>query len=87
MDGTNRGNSSNTITLNESDEEWTVEDFTRRVSWTDETAECTNCGSAFELDTTHYYATLRPCQSTSPTEVSREPVFCSQSCADEWLHS
>ena len=50
--------------------------------WTTETTECLNCGSTVDLDTAHYYATLRSDRSDS-TET-RTVVFCSRNCFEKW---
>lgn len=50
--------------------------------WTTETTECLNCGSTVDLDTAHYYATLRSDRSASTK--TRTAVFCSQNCFEKW---
>lgn len=79
--------SSESVTFGDSEERWTVESFTRRGSWSEETTECANCQLTVRLDTVHYHALLLPHRLTNPTEESREVVFCSRSCADEWFQS
>lgn len=66
----------------DSDEEWVIEDLTQRAVWTTETTDCVHCGSTVDLETVHYYATCRPVRST--TTQTRDLVFCSRGCFDEW---
>lgn len=78
-------NSPRTTTIAGSDDEWLIEDPTRRVVWTDDTGACSGCGSTFRLDTAHYYVTLQPAHTANDDRGSREFVFCDRSCAEEWL--
>lgn len=72
----------NSPQIADGDGEWVVEDFTRRVAWTSETVDCTNCGSTVELDTEHFSVTLR--STKSPRAQTQTRVFCSRSCFEDW---
>lgn len=78
--------SQRTTTVAGSDEEWNVDGPTRHVVWSGETGECAECEASFELDSGHYYVTLRPSSSTLSADAdTREIVFCSDRCAEAWL--
>lgn len=58
-----------------------LERLTRRVIWTEETTDCTQCGSTIALDRGHYYAVVEAAESRRSAADRREVVFCSRSCA------
>lgn len=80
-----KGNSQRTIAIPGNDEAWLVEDRKRRVVWSTDTTTCVNCDSTIDLDTTHYHVTLRAAATDGEDGTTRELVFCSRTCADEWL--
>jgi hypothetical protein len=58
--------------------------LTRRVVWTEETADCASCGEMVALATRHYHVVVDEADAPRSAPDRDELVFCSRGCASEW---